>query len=305
MRSNLLTTTFFQIANQWTTQKQNWTSKRAEAANSRRRRLMCVLAHPDDEALCLGGTIAKYAAEGVEVALVVATRGERGWRGDAAEDPGLKRMGQVREQELRAAAFVLGVREVQFLGYVDGEVGEAPREELNAQLVRALRRFRPDVVITFDAHGMYGHPDHIAISQATTTALMLAADAGYAPARTMTPHRVQKLYYRVYTERALEAYQAVFGELRMEIEGITRGATGWREWAITTRVETGERAEQVRHAIGCHRSQVARSEELRERFLEFYAAEGGESFYRAMSVVGSGRGVEGDLFEEICVMANL
>ena len=74
-------------------------------------RLMCVLAHPDDEALGNGGTLAKYAAEGVETYLVTATRGERGWQGDARDDPGPHALGAIREAELLAAARVLGIQE--------------------------------------------------------------------------------------------------------------------------------------------------------------------------------------------------
>jgi len=80
-------------------------------------RLMCVLAHPDDESLGNGGTLAKYAAEGVATYLVTATRGERGWPGAAHENPGPAALGAIREAELRAAAEVLGIQEVNFLDY--------------------------------------------------------------------------------------------------------------------------------------------------------------------------------------------
>ena len=81
-------------------------------------KLMAVLAHPDDESLGIGGILAKYAAEGIETFLVTATRGERGWFGDEREYPGLEALGQIREAELRAAAEVLGIRGVDFLGYI-------------------------------------------------------------------------------------------------------------------------------------------------------------------------------------------
>src|SRR5262245_41449743 len=81
---------------------------------------MCVLAHPDDESLGTGGTLAKYAAEGVETYLVTATRGERGRFGDSGERPSADVVGRTREAELRAAAKELGLREVAILGYPDG-----------------------------------------------------------------------------------------------------------------------------------------------------------------------------------------
>src|SRR3954468_2823170 len=83
-------------------------------------KLMCVLAHPDDESLGTGGTLAKYAAEGVETYVITATRGERGRFGDGGERPSAHIVGATREAELRGAAKELGVREVVVLGYPDG-----------------------------------------------------------------------------------------------------------------------------------------------------------------------------------------
>src|SRR5262249_20331306 len=132
--------------------------------------------HPDDESLGVGATLARYAAEGVEVTLITATRGQRGWFGDPAENPGLDALGQVRESELRAAAAELGVRELVMLDYVDGEFDQADPEEVTCELVAHLRRVRPQVVVTFGPDGGYGHPDHIAISQLTSAAIVRAAD---------------------------------------------------------------------------------------------------------------------------------
>ena len=79
------------------------------------KKLMAILAHPDDESLGNGGMLAKYAAEGIEIHLVVATRGERGWPGKESEYPGLETLGKLREAEVRAAANVLGLHSVYFL----------------------------------------------------------------------------------------------------------------------------------------------------------------------------------------------
>ncbi|HMQ31494.1 MAG TPA: PIG-L family deacetylase, partial [Chloroflexaceae bacterium] len=83
-------------------------------------RLLCALAHPDDEAMGAGGLLARYAAEGVATHLVCATRGERGWTGDPDAYPGPAALGRVREAELRAAAAALGLRSVSFMDYLDG-----------------------------------------------------------------------------------------------------------------------------------------------------------------------------------------
>ena len=156
-------------------------------------RLMCVLAHPDDESLGTGGILARYAAEGIETYLVTATRGERGWPGRPEDYPGLQELGRIREAELRWAAENLGVREVSFLDYVDGDLDQADPSQVIGQIAAQLRRVRPHVVVTFGPDGIYGHPDHIAISQFTTAATVAAADAGYG-AGDLPPHRVSKLY---------------------------------------------------------------------------------------------------------------
>src|SRR3954451_6075548 len=125
-------------------------------------RLMCVLAHPDDESLGMGGALAKYAAEGGETYVVTATKGERG-RSGSKEPLTLEAVGHLRDAELQAAASVLGVREVSFLGYSDGALDRANPTEATGRIVAQLRRVKPQVVLTFAPDGAYGHPDHIAI----------------------------------------------------------------------------------------------------------------------------------------------
>src|SRR5580765_5998161 len=164
-------------------------------------RLMAVLAHPDDESLGFGGVLARYAAEGVEVTVVTATRGERGrYRGerDGPLHPGPEGLGRIREAELRAATRVLGVREPILLGYPDGALDQADPGEAISRIAGHLRSVRPDVVLTFAPDGAYGHPDHIAISQLTGAAIVTAADArARLPGESsgMETHAVSKFYY--------------------------------------------------------------------------------------------------------------
>src|SRR5688500_19217858 len=106
-------------------------------------RLMAVFAHPDDESLATGSLLARYAAEGVETYLVTATRGERGWAGPPEDDPGPAALGGLREAELMAAADILGLREVTFLGYNDGDLDAADHQEATARIVAHLRRVPP------------------------------------------------------------------------------------------------------------------------------------------------------------------
>lgn len=129
------------------------------------RSILVVLAHPDDESFPIGGTLARYSVEGTRIVLVSATRGEAGIPGLTAE-----RVGQIREGELLAASQILGLAEVRFLGYMDGELAHADRDEVIACLVEAVNEIRPPVVITFGPDGISGHADHVAISALTTAA---------------------------------------------------------------------------------------------------------------------------------------
>jgi LmbE family N-acetylglucosaminyl deacetylase len=261
-------------------------------------KLMAVMAHPDDESLGVGGILAKYAAEGIETALVTATRGERGWFGDEREYPGLEALGQRREAELRAAAEVLGIRSVDFLGYLDGELDQAHPAEVVAKIVGHLRRIKPDVVVTFGPDGSYGHPDHIAIAQCTTAAIIEAASADSLYERDPAPYRVAKLYYMAPTVDLLDVYQCVFGDLVMHIDGVERRGAGWPEWQITSRIDSWAYWRTVWKAVCCHRTQLP-AYHLLERLPEekHKALWGCQTFYRAFSLVNGGRAVENDVFE--------
>lgn len=257
-------------------------------------KLLCILAHPDDESLATGGILARYAAEGVETYLITATRGERGWFGDPADYPGPTALGQIREQELRAAAEVLGLKEVIFLDYIDGDLDQAGSEKVIDELVSEIRRIRPQVVVTFDPNGVYGHPDHIAISQFTTAAIMVAAQSDYG---SDIPHAVSKLYYRGFQAAEVAAYEAAFGDLVMTIDGIERRFTAWPDWALTTRIDTSAYWAQVWQAVTCHQTQLPGYQLLKALPDEHHAnLWGSQTYYRAFSLVNSSRDVERDLF---------
>jgi LmbE family N-acetylglucosaminyl deacetylase len=263
-------------------------------------KLLSVLAHPDDESLGNGGMLAKYAAEGVETYLLTATRGERGWFGAPEDNPGLAALGRIREAELRAAAAVLGVREVALLDYIDGDLDQADPVAAVAGIAAHIRRLRPQVVTTFDPTGAYGHPDHIAICQFTTAATIAAADPTYAPDAVSPPHRVLKLYYMSHPRDAYELYESVFGDLVMTVDGVERRGAPWHDWAITTRLDTGAYWRQVWQAIACHRSQLPGYEDiLRLPEAQLQTLFGRQSYYRAYSLVNGGRGLETDLFAGI------
>lgn len=135
--------------------------------------MLLIFAHPDDESFALGGTIAKYAEQEVNITLVAATKGEAGKAAGICKPEDL---GPIREQELQRAAGVLGISNVIFLGYRDKEVPIAPPLEIVERLVRIIRDVRPQVIITFGADGASGHRDHRAIHHFTKTAIQFAKE---------------------------------------------------------------------------------------------------------------------------------
>jgi len=252
-------------------------------------RLMAILAHPDDESLGLGGTLAKYAAEGVETYLVCATRGERGRFGIAEIRPADEVVGRAREAELRAAARELRIKEVHFLDYIDKGLDQADPDEAIGRIVAHLRRVKPQVVLTFAPDGGYGHPDHIAISQFAAAAIVAAADEEY---------RTSKLYYMTWTPDKWAAYQEAFRDLKSTVDGVDRRATPWPDWAVTTKIDTTAYWRQVWRAVNCHKTQMTIFDKLGRLTDEHHSGLwGSQEFYRAFSLVNGGRKLETDLFE--------
>jgi len=268
-------------------------------------RLLAVLAHPDDESLGFGGTLAKYAAEGIETHLVTATRGEAGRFGAAGRGRDPVEVGSVREAELRAAAAVLGVSEVSILGYPDGAVDKVPHATAIAAIVAHIRRIQPDIIVTFGPEGGYGHPDHIAVSQFATAAALCAADSEYVldqnalqPGLDSGPHRISKLYYLAWRNDKWKAYQAAFRKLTSTVDGVERQATPWPDWAVTTAIDTQRVWPIVWEAVCRHETQISIYGQLRELTTEQQMALwGSQEFYRVFSTVNGGRTLETDLFE--------
>lgn len=259
-------------------------------------RLLCILAHPDDETLGVGGMLAMYAEQGIETFLLTATRGEYGWFGPEKEFPGPDELGRIREQELRAAAEVLGVQRVDLLDYIDGQLDQADPAEVIEKMAAHIREVRPEVVVTFPHDGVYGHPDHIAACQFATAAVVAAA----APPveGEQLSHTVQKLYYRANEAEQLRRYEQAFGELVMNIDGQERRALPWEPWVMTTRLDARAHWQRVWKAVQCHRSQLPGYENL----LKLKAGDhelfwGTQDYYRVFSLVNGGRAQERDLFE--------
>ena len=260
------------------------------------RRLLCVLAHPDDESLGTGGTLARYAAEGVETFVVTATRGERGRFGDVEPRPAPEVVGQAREAELRAAARVLGVKEVSFLDYLDAELDQAPPQEVTDKIASHIRRIRPQVVITFGHDGGYGHPDHIAISQFALAAIVRAAVGESRP--DSRPHAVSKFYHMAWDETNWSAYQSAFKSLSSKVDGVERRPAPWPDWSITSVVDASAHWETVWRAVQCHKTQISVYAKLGDLTPnQHQALWGRQTYYRVFSTVNGGRARETDLFE--------
>ncbi len=235
---------------------------------------MFVGAHPDDESFGPGGTLARYAGDGVRVVYACATRGEAG--GDEADDAAQQaRLGEQRWNELRCAAAALGLADVVHLGYRDsGMPGSpehhhpralvaAPIEEVARDVVAAIRQMRPQVVITFDPIGGYHHPDHIAIHQATVRAFHQAGRPEHFPGLD-TPWSPSKLYYWVPSRTLLRLTVRA-----LRLVGRNPSQSGRNgdvdlariaamDFPVHTRIRLSRRALARKQAAGaCHRSQLA------------------------------------------------
>ncbi len=262
-------------------------------------KLLAVFAHPDDESMGMGATFAKYSAEGVETHLVCASRGERGWAGPEEHNPGLERLGQLRTKELENAVKELGIKGLHFLNYIDGDVDQADHAEAIRRIVTHIRKIKPQVIVTFPPDGNYGHPDHIAIGQFTSAAIICAADSFYKDAQNLAPHRTSKLYYMVDGENFIHLIAPLIGDITFPVGDQLRGEVPWKEWMITTRIDMADHCKAAWRAIHCHQSQLptlgALAEMDEDAAAAMFAMQG--TFYRALSLVNGGRKVETDLFE--------
>lgn len=232
------------------------------------RTLMAVFAHPDDEAFGCGGTLARYAADGVRVILVCATRGEVG----EISDPALatpETLGQVREAELRNAAQALGIHSVRFLGYRDsgmagtadnnnpGALHNAAADEVVRQIVTLMREIQPQVVITFDPEGGYGHPDHIAIHQHTVAAFHAAGDAERYP-DTGLPWQPTRLFYSVNPRsmfRTMRDKMAAAGVDTSQFDQFEEQGLGWPDDQIEVELDVSSTVGAKWAAINAHHTQ--------------------------------------------------
>jgi LmbE family N-acetylglucosaminyl deacetylase len=246
------------------------------------RSLLAVFAHPDDESFGPGGTLAKYAAEGVDVFLITATRGEVGMTGGLPIN-GPQELGQVRERELQCSCRVLGIQRLCFLDYLDGRLGSYDPLEVEGKIVRLIREMRPQVIITFGPDGVSGHPDHVAISHLTTAAFRSAGLPERFPEHLeegLDPHQPARLYYLALPQSL--------------VEELGRSIPGTPDEDITTIMDVSAYAETKIKALHCHRTQVSDY----TRFLENVPPRRLEKEYYSLAIPSPERkdGIETDLF---------
>jgi LmbE family N-acetylglucosaminyl deacetylase len=216
--------------------------------------LVAIFAHPDDEAFGTGGTLTKYAQEGVDVHLIMATRGEAGRIANPAinlQGP----MGVLREKELRHACCHYGVRQLHMLGYVDGQTAIVPPAEAVHKIVMLLRQISPQVVLSFGPEGIYGHFDHLVVHRWASAAIELAARPDYGP-ELGSAHQVAKFYYRALPQEAVERMELTGGRAAVDMGGVPFPFVGYPSSQISTIINVQEVAHIKLNAIRSHLSQI-------------------------------------------------
>lgn len=264
--------------------------------------LMAVHAHPDDEATGTGGVLARYAAEGIRTVLVTCTDGGCGdgpggvKPGDPGHDP--VSVASMRRKELEDSCEVLKISHLETLDYADsGMMGwpnndapasfwQTPVEEGAARLAELLRRYQPDVVVTYDENGFYGHPDHIQANRITMAALEMTS---------LTPKVYWTTMPRSMMQRFGEVMREFGGQEPDPAEAAAMAEIGLPDEEITTWVDTAVFGGQKFDALAAHASQGENIFFLRmgqERFTELM---GVETFVRVQDTTGAAV-PENDLF---------
>jgi LmbE family N-acetylglucosaminyl deacetylase len=251
-----------------------------------KKRILLLLAHPDDETFGPGGTVAKYAAEGADVYLATATRGEMGMLGDPPVTD-RAHLGEVRAAELLSAADILGIRKVSFLGFVDGQLADIPRERIVEKAVEQIRWTRPHVVIGFGPEGVSRHPDHKVMCSVALEAFDAAADPNRFPHQLVDgilPWAPCKLYQFEIAQEILDGWD-------VPLAGVPQAK-------LTTIVDTSGYVDRKIEAFHSHKTQTKDSSRIlsREGFREFARR---ETYVLANSRVAPVSLPESDLFAGI------
>lgn len=238
------------------------------------RALMCVHAHPDDETIATGGVLLRAAAEGARTAVVTCTGGELGEIVGEGMDPDevRPRLGELRRGELTEALRILGAGEPRLLGYRDsGMVGspgnDDPRsfwradfDQAVGRVVAQIRGFRPDVLVTYDAFGLYGHPDHVQAHRVALVAAEACAVLALYP-ETGPAWRIAKVYLSTLPRSAVRSAHEQLTELGLASPFGDPGGSdllpfGSPDELVTTTVDVRSFLPRKMAALRAHRSQI-------------------------------------------------
>ena len=233
------------------------------------RRILFAFAHPDDEGFATGGTIAMLVSQGARVTLVCATNGDVG----EISDPALatpETLGQVRQGELRRAMAITGVEDIRFLNYRDSGMIDTPdNDHPNAfiqaeaarvvgELVAIMRQTQPDIVITHDPSGGYGHPDHTRMCEHATVAFRLAGDASAYP-ESPTPWTPGTLYYVCFPRSVFRRMWQDMLDLGVTPPFASReiDVLGTPDDEVSTVLDVGPFVDTKIASLNCHQTQIS------------------------------------------------
>jgi LmbE family N-acetylglucosaminyl deacetylase len=234
--------------------------------------LMTVHAHPDDEAISTGGILAKYSAEGIRTVLVTCTKGELGEAEDPLYRPPRPGMGiaEIREKELAAAIRILNICAYHNLSYKDsgmaGTQGNLdPKAFARADITEAahrlagiIRRERPQVIVTYDENGIYGHPDHIMANRITQKAFAAASDSNLPLDESEPPWQPCRLCFFALPKALLKKFRRA-AENAARPEAAPADLMGTPDDEITTRIDVSRFLDQKFEAVFSHASQFGPS----------------------------------------------
>ena len=217
--------------------------------------LATVLAHPDDETFGTGGTLIRYAREGTLVHSLCLTEGEKGWAG--VDDKIIPRelVGPTRARELAEAGRRMGLASVTCLRYPDGGLAEVNGDWVVRDIVRWLRRVRPDVVITWGPDGGYGHPDHIAAGELALRAIELAGMQRHEPELGAHWH-AKRCYRYVAAAELIDRLSSLMPAFAKYIETLAVRPQRWTRERLGAVIDVREVLDAKVHAMEAHQTQA-------------------------------------------------
>jgi LmbE family N-acetylglucosaminyl deacetylase len=204
-------------------------------------KLLAVFAHPDDEAFLVGGSLALYAQQGIQVELLCLTHGEKGSTGTPALCD-RQQLAQFREAELKQCCEILGVNLLPIATFPDGQLARLGVWQLAQTIAQVIQKRQPDIVVTFGTDGLTGHPDHLTVSQATTLAFKYSTQTGaalfYASLEALT------------VEKLSDKMEGNLDNLPLRLNGIDQKL-------LHVTIATTSTAGLKWAALNCHRTQSA------------------------------------------------